>query len=386
LPEVKNNREVILINQDSGYLMIDIANALCMEFGKVFLVTGNINIYNTELNQSIEVVKITRYNRKNRFYRIYSWLLGTLQVLLILIFKFRNQEILFTSNPPTIILVPFLIRRKFSLLLFDIYPDGLVSAKFLSRESIFHKIWSVINKNVFNRSKAIITLTKGMAQSVSSYTSEDKIKVISAWSAFDAPCSISPNENIFIRRYNLEGKYLVSYSGNLGKEYEVESLINLANAMKENDKVFFVISGNGWKDSKIEDLIRINDLHNCLKIPSQPKEIFTHMLIATYIGIIFLPKSISKVAIPSKVYNLISNEKPVLCIGDKISELSQMVSQYDIGITFDSDEIEGMRKYIERLIDNKMLYNRYIENTRRCSNDHSSENALRIAYLVSADS
>ena len=64
-------KSVLLVNQSSGYLMIDIVNAYVQsgKYDKVELFAGQINIRPSVPDPSVRVIKTIKYNKDNTLKR-----------------------------------------------------------------------------------------------------------------------------------------------------------------------------------------------------------------------------------------------------------------------------------------------------------------------------
>ena len=93
-------KKVVLINQSTGYLMIDIVNAYADEYDKVSLIAGSVKVMERPLKDMVVVDKIIAYNRKSSIKRLFTWCWGTLQVFFKLLFNYKGYEVVYVTNPP----------------------------------------------------------------------------------------------------------------------------------------------------------------------------------------------------------------------------------------------------------------------------------------------
>jgi len=379
-----NKKSIVLINQVTGYLFIDIANEFALKYDEVVLLTGGIFPMGQKLDPKIKIVKIKKYTKKSTFTRMISWLVAFIQISYFIKLRYRKHELFISSNPPLATLLPLFCANRTSLLIYDIYPDGLIAGNFLNQNNRIIKIWRSLNKRAYRRVDQIITLTYGMAHLIAQYVESSKIVVIPAWAnnTFGLIDKVLAN-NQFAEKYNLRNKFLVVYSGNLGKEYELEALIYLAKRMEKNQVVRFLIAGEGWQKNQLESLINELNLTNCLLLPRQNPEMFIAMMEAMNLGVVSLGKAVSKIAIPSKSYNILANSKPLFCIGSKDSDLAEMIEMHQIGATFQSEEIREMAEFIELLSNHeKFVYKDFCDRAKKTSFLFTSDNASEIVSLV----
>ena len=94
------NKKIILINQVTGPLFIDIANQYLREYSNVTLITGSIEQTYAPLNKKIKILLKQKYIRKNSFLRVFTWVYFFIQTYIHLkITKTNYDKALLVSNP-----------------------------------------------------------------------------------------------------------------------------------------------------------------------------------------------------------------------------------------------------------------------------------------------
>ncbi|MCK5840201.1 MAG: glycosyltransferase family 4 protein [Bacteroidales bacterium] len=367
-------KRITIINQDSGYLMIEIANAYAKEGYKVSLIAGRLVQRNKPLNDKIKFIKIIRYNRSSTINRLFTWGVAAVQILFLLWFRFRKRQLLIVSNPPFAPLIPLLCSNNFSLLIYDVYPDALTEFGFFSSESLFIRCWKKVNIKVFKKAERIITITKGMQNVLRKYAGENPVEVIPIWTDNNFLKPVPKTENPFIEQQKLKEKFVVLYSGNLGYSHDVEAIIELA-AIIDHPRIQFIIIGEGDKKVMLQQKIADYGLINCLMLPYQKPQDLPYSLSSADIAIVTLGKDASMLSVPSKTYNLMSIGAPLLCIADPDSELASLVNRYKIGQCFNSKKLDTMKKFVLELADNSAKLEKYRSNALKASKDFGLENA-----------
>ncbi len=377
-------KKIVLINQHTGYLFADVANAFAAEYDEVVLMAGRTATLKGKLDERVKTQEIVPYNRSSTLKRFFSWITCTLHIGWLLFFKYRTYNLLISSNPPTAsTMLPIFFRRRISLLMYDIYPDGLIAGSFVTNKNIIYKCWAWLNRVAYKKVNKVITLTKGMAVALEEYAAKEKIVVVPAWSDIPATALAVPeNENIFIRNNNLQGKFIVMYSGNMGKAYELEPLVYVAEQLKYNSNIVFVIVGDGWKKEILRKLIEEKKLSNCLLLPYQPQDLFLHSLSAFHVGVVSLAQILDKIAIPSKTYNLLAAKRPVFCIGSEASGLADFLNENKVGVAIDPSKIGEMKDFIERLYTDKEYFDTLCHNAGKVAVHYTKERAKDIVALA----
>ncbi|MBS4058275.1 MAG: glycosyltransferase family 4 protein [Bacteroidales bacterium] len=372
-------KKIAILNQDSGYLMIDLANAFHEAGYRVTLVAGRVVVRDKPLNQNVKWLKVIKYNRSSTLKRLVTWLVGFIQMLWLTIFKLRNHKLLIVSNPPFATLLPLLIRRKFELLIYDIYPDALYEMGIFSKSSLLVKLWQNANVKVFRKAERVITISDGMKRVLCNYTTEHKIRVIPVWTDNTFLKPIPKEKNPFIKEHNLQHKFIVLYSGNLGKSHDVEVIPELAKRTTDVD-ILFVIIGEGDKKKLIQSKIAEYKLQNLLMLPFQPASSLPFSLASADIAIVTLGKDASKLSVPSKTYNLMSVGAIILAVASHDSEISQLIKQHEFGDFFQSHEISEILQFIDHVKNDTDLNARLKSNSLNASSLFGAENVNRFIY------
>lgn len=366
-------KNITLINQDSGYLMIDIANDYVKKGYHTTLIAGRIAERDIPLDKNVRVYKIMRYHRSSNIKKLISWIIATIQIWFSILFKFRKSHLLIVSNPPLAHILPLFLSNKYSLLIFDLYPDALSEYDFVKEKSIVIKLWTRINKKVYSKATKIYTLTKGMKQAMCKYTKPEKIDIVPLWTSNAFLKPVPKNANPFIKKHGLENKFVVLYSGNFGYAHQVDLIIDIAT--KTNDpNIVFVLVGGGHTEAKLKERVVKESIGNCLILPWQTMDMLPYSLSSADLSIVSLSENANSIAIPSKVFNYMSVGSPILGIAGRDSDLEFLIKKYEIGKSFTSDQLNEMVQFIKELSDNTALADFHSTNSIKATQYHSSRN------------
>lgn len=368
--------KIVFVNQSTGYLMTDVINAFSQRCATVSLITGRVIPNERGLDNRVFCSKIIRYNKKTLFTRILTWLVGSIQISVLLLLKYRNCHVIYVTNPPISYWASLLLGNSYSIIVYDIYPDALKNINIDSSSFIF-RLWKKINQRVFSKAKHLYTLSDGMAALLSQYCRRDKIKVIPCWSGSDKLKPISKEENLFIKEHRLEGKFVVMYSGNIGYTHNVETIIRIAEKLRNIPDICFYIIGEGLKKKILMEMVKSEKLENCFFLPYQPVEMMNHSLAAADVSVVTLTAETAFVSVPSKTYNLLAVGSPLLVIAPQGSEIERLVFENECGMSFEQAEVDSMVSYIMKLKDNVVLRRKLSENSRKASRDYTFLNALQ---------
>ena len=345
--------------------MRDIAHAFSDAYEEVVLMASSSV-------KNVRTDRIIAFDKRSSLRRVFSWLVGTMQIWWKVIRKYRDDKLFIVSNPPLAPLLPLFLVNPFSLLIFDIYPDILVNQQIFKESNPIIKWWRKANRKVFAKADQVFTISEGMKECLCQYTEKDKIKVVPLWPNSTHIHPIEKADNQFIRKYRLDGKFVVLYSGNLGSTHRMDVLVDVAQRLED---VMFVIIGEGAKKRLIADRVEKEKCQNVMLLPYQPLETFSHVLSAADIAVVTLDMKASQMSVPSKTFNVMAVGAPVMGIASPDSELGRMVSQYDMGRIFLPYDIDGMVAFIRKMKDDDSLRTLYSKNSLAASRHYTSENA-----------
>lgn len=326
--------------------MIDIINAFEDEYEEIILFTGLLNPRNKKLNPKIKVEKLALYDRTSTVKRLLSWGKAFAKSWYLINFKYSNADLFLVSNPPMATLLPIFCKNKFSLLIYDIYPDALLEFKIFKPNSFIINAWKKANINIFVKANRLFTITDGMKEKLTQYVNKNKIEVVPIWTDNNFLKPIPKKENIFLTEQNLQDKFLIMYSGNLGRSHPIEIIVEIASELKDYNEIYFLIIGQGDKYEMINQKIKNSNLTNIKLLPWQPTAMLPFTLSGADLAVVSLGNEASDLSIPSKTYNLMSVGVPILCIANQNSALSWLIEKHEIGKSFSADNKIEIIDYI----------------------------------------
>lgn len=362
--------KILIINQNSGYLTVDVVNAFTEKYDEVVVMYGLNRVSDRNFNDKIKFQKTISYNRSSTFLRLWTWTACSIHIFFLLIWKYRNYNVLYYSNPPMSYFSSLFFSNPFSIVIFDLYPDALRLIGVENKTLIF-RLWSFINRRVFDKAEKIITLSEGMKSEIKNYVDDKKIKVVSVWPASENFKPVPKNENLFLKIHDWERKFIILYSGNMGKGHKLEILIDLAKNLEDISDILFLFIGEGSKKSKLEDRTQQNNLKNVEFLAWQEYNMLPYSLAAGNIAVVALEQEATNASVPSKTYNYMAAGAPILAIGGKGSELESLVSKYNIGFYLESDNLENARSFIIDLYFNESIFKKYSSNSYQASKNFS---------------
>lgn len=373
----KLKRQIVVLNQASNYLTVGICNEMAKRFEHVVLITGNVHEQGEELDERIKIDYILKWKEKHglRKFLIYSSAMSAMWIKLMK--NYRNYEVFFVSVPPMAYLLNIIVPNRFSSLIWDVYPD-VMKITGMSESHFIFRIWAKLNRISFKKTYKVLTISDGMADTLGQYMPREKILVQPIWSIFQKNTKIKRINNDFIKRHELNDKFIVQYSGNIGLTHRVEVMLEIAEKLRYQEDILFQIIGRGPRKKVLENLVKEKQLSNCQFLPFQSDEMFPYSLAAADIGVVILDEKTAKGSVPSKSYNLMSYGIPSLYISAKDSELYSYSVRYNHAGCFTENELDKAQEFILRLKTDSDYYKLLALNSLNASKNFKRENARKL--------
>ncbi len=143
-------RRIVIVNQAVNYLTIGFANAFNQRFDKVALITGGVHEQGEELDPDIELSWINRWHERPAWKKASSYLIALARIWLLLLTKYRRYEVFFVSVPPMGYLLNLILPHRFSMVIWDVYPDIFKITGMKERHPVY-QIWSKLNRWSFGK-------------------------------------------------------------------------------------------------------------------------------------------------------------------------------------------------------------------------------------------
>lgn len=369
--------KMVVVNQASNYLTIGLCNAFAQKFETVDLITGSIHVQGEELLDSIRVTQINRWHEKPARKKFVSYIKACIKIYWLLLFRYRKYEVFFVSLPPMAYLLTIILPQKCSMLIWDVYPD-VFKITGMKETHPLYRVWASLNKIAFKKAYRLFTIGDRMAGLLEKYVTREKILVTPIWSIFQFNGKVDKKENPFVKNENIQDKFVVQYSGNIGLTHNVEVMVELAERMKGHRNILFQIIGRGPREPYLKSLVAEKNLPNCQFLPFQSDEMFPYSLSAADVGVVILDEVTAKGSVPSKSYNLMSYGIPSLYIASNDSELHHYVKKYNHGKCVSHDNLADAVDFILELKNNRELHEKYSRNAIEASKDYKRSNADRI--------
>lgn len=279
--------------------------------------------------------------------------------------KFTVDVVISQTPPP--ILAGHTARRlgkqldaKTVLILQDAWVDNILRHRRIGKMP--YRILSAIEKTVYKKQDAVITLSEDMANTVRPKIGSERLYVI------PNPVNTEiyrPKENTaeLKKKYNInDADFVVSYAGNLGAAQDLHPLIEYA---KTKPDVKVLIAGNGKREAEFREATDGAD--NIVFLGYISREETTEVNAVSDVCMVMLSDYITDTCFPSKLPTIMAMGKPVALCCRANCGVSRYVTENGIGLVSDVNRPEEFARMMERFREDSALQKQCAENAYRAA-------------------
>lgn len=167
------------------------------------------------------------------------------------------------------------------------------------------------------------------------------------------------------REWGLEGKFVVGYSGNLGRVHEFATVLDTAGQLADREDIVFLFIGGGYRLGALKAEAARRGLANLQFRPYHPRERLAQSLGACDAHLVTLRPGLDGLVLPSKFYGIIAAGRPVLFVGAGEGEVPDLVRGAECGAVFGAGEAAALADCIRHMAADRCVAKRWGENGRR---------------------
>ena len=321
-------------------------------------------IYKEEHNGiKIIRVRVPEFQKSNKISRIKNLLAYFFNSLLATL-KIEKQDYIYTiSQPPILggvlgVLGKWLKGGKLIYNIQDFNPEQTMAVGYSKNKLLLNTVMAV-DKFSCKKADKVIVVGRDMQETLRNRFNNKKVPknvFINNWINEKEIYPLEQNHPRIVEfkeKYNLQDKFIIMYSGNIGLYYDLENIIKVIGEFKDREDVVFAFVGDGTVKDKVEAYVNENNLSNVKFIPYQDKADLIYSLNAADIHWVVNAKGIKGVSVPSKLYGVMAAGKPVLGVLDKGSEARLIVEECNCGVCIEPGNYKEISNNIEYILNNK---------------------------------
>lgn len=346
----------------TGYFLTEIAEGLADVFdvqvicGKPSYSERGIAVVRTEERHGtvIHRMRATHFNKDRLVLRAVNALTLAVAASVFALMRLRRGDrMLIVTNPPTLPPILALIARlrgvRSYLLVHDVYPEVLAATGMMKPSGTAWRIAGAFFNRTLGWFDRIVVLGRDMQslidRKVAAGHGRAATTIIPNWGDVDEIRPIARAGNPFAIEHGLVDRFVIQFSGNIGRTHDVELLLDVARRVEDLPHVVFLFVGYGGQAGTVA----ARGGANLRYLPRQPRERLNAMLACSDATVIAFKPAMNGVSVPSRMYNVMAAGVPIVAIADADAELSRTVVENDAGWQLAAGDADGLEALIRRL-------------------------------------
>ena len=301
---------------------------------------------------------------------------------------FLPADAIFTGGgPPTQGIIGGLIhkwtKKKFIFNPQDLFPDSLVIAGQAAETSKVVRIGRRMERFSYKNADVIITITEDMAENIrSKIADKEKVHVVRNWIDTKKTVPVERDKNALFDEFGLDrDKFYVVYAGNIGMVQGIETIVESAERLQDEDHIKFIIFGNGSEEANIKRMVLDKGLKNLQIFPLQPLERVSEVYSLGDVSIIPCKPGTGNAGMPSKTWTIMATGTAIIGSFDMGGELDKTLRKAECGYCVEAGNAEKLTEAITNLYGRPDEARRLGLNARKYAEAHVSKEKAVGQYI-----
>lgn len=229
----------------------------------------------------------------------------------------------------------------------DLFPEvaGALGVS-LARGPAFQLLRWLRNLSVRGASKNVAIGQSMRDRIVAEGAPNGSVEVIHNWADGRQICPVDAADNALRKEWGLAGKFVIGYSGNLGRAHEHRPILEAATRLRDHPEIAFLIIGGGINRDGFQDEVQARALTNVIFKPYQARERLAESLSVADVHLISLRPSLEGLIVPSKFYGIAAAARPAIFIGSGEGEIARLIRLHNCGTVLAEDHSDTLADQI----------------------------------------
>jgi len=341
----------------TAQLLSDVAFHLAGEGAEVHVITSrglyddprtNLPIREETAGVRIHRVAGTRFGRERLRGRLMDYLSFHITARAALGRLVRAGDVVVVKTDPPLLAVTVLpvIKRRRALLvnwLQDLFPEVAAESGVLSKTSLVYRMSRKWRDRALAGATVNVVISKGMKRYVKGLgLKEPQIRLIPNWADGALIHPVPADHNELRRSWGLADKFVVGYSGNLGRAHDVDTIAGALKLLRGHPDVttVFIGGGSGYRD--LEAQFADESYATVEFRPYQPRDFLHLSLSVPDVHLVSLAPRMEGLVFASKLYGVLAAGRPVIFIGERDGEVPSLLQSAECGLAVEAGNREGL--------------------------------------------
>lgn len=240
--------------------------------------------------------------------------------------------------------VPFVFEVR------DLWPESIVAVGALPESHPVIRTLEAVEKHLYRAADAIVLVTDSFRDRlVERGINPSKLFVVK--NGVDVGRFVPrPRTTALRERLGFGDRFVSSYVGTHGMAHALDSILAVAERVKQDDRFRFLFVGDGAERPRLEQLARSRALSNVVFLGALPRDQMNDVYATSDLCLVPLRKAeLFTTVIPSKIFEILAMERPILLSVD--GEARKLVEASGGGRFVPPEDVDAMTDAIRWMVD-----------------------------------
>lgn len=267
----------------------------------------------------------------------------------------RDDVIVAETDPPLISVVAMAAARRSGARLVnwlqDVYPEIAVELGVPLVRGPVAAALAALRTRSLQRAEATVVVGDLMRKRIRSFgIPAARIHTIPNWCDDEDIRPVAREHNPLREAWGLENKFVVGYSGNLGRAHEIGTVLSAAEQLRGDPRMLFLMIGGGKLFDELTRAVAARGIESLFRfVAYQDPTALKYSLTVPDLHWISLEPALEGLIVPSKFYGIAAAGKPMIVIGAADGELGRLVRRHACGVVIAPGDGAALAATLSRL-------------------------------------
>lgn len=252
-------------------------------------------------------------------------------------------------------------KTKFIFDIRDLWPDSAIELGLIKKNGFLAHQAKKIEDRYYKRANKILTATPGIKQHlIDENIDENKITVL--LNSVDTNL-FKPEKSDLKKLGFSDDDFICGYVGNHSRIYDLETVLKTAQITQKNEKIKYLLIGEGEEKNKLQELAKKMNLANVVFWPEKSLNGLPEIINLFSIGLVPISNlGVSQESFPSKTSEYLACGKPVAA--SLAGDLAKILKEHEAGLIYAPSDAEALSQIILDLYSNHDKTQKIAQNAR----------------------
>ena len=215
----------------------------------------------------------------------------------------------------------------------DLYPEVAAGVGVLADDGLVTRAMRALSDRALRGHDHVVAVGRCMRERLVADRGlgPDEVSVVPNWPPSVVE-SVPHEANPFRVEHDLDDRFVVMYSGNMGLAHPFDAVLDAAARLQEDQpEVLILFVGEGPRKAALRRQVDRRGLANVRFLPFQPKARLHQSLSAADLHLVTMRPALEGLVVPSKLYGALGAGRPVCFLGPEGSEAARVLHEHDCG-------------------------------------------------------